>query len=183
MGVPEENILLLIDNDATKARLEGYLKEYIPSVVSRESTLYVYFAGHGAPGKKKGEPLAKKNLKSDQHFTEPPPRFNEASLVRAMEAQGIGRPSTYAPIIQTIIGRGYVRLEERRFIPTELGKTVDKQLVDNFAEIVDVNFTAELENLLDRVADGKAKWQTVVKNFWGPFSKKLAVADKVMKVR
>ena len=134
------------------------------------------------PNLKKNQSLEKKTIKPAQHFTEPPPRYNEASLVRTMEAQGIGRPSTYAPIIQTIISRGYVRLEERRFVPTELGKTVDRQLVENFAEIVDVNFTAELEALLDHVADGKAKWQKVVKNFWEPFSKKLSVADKNMKV-
>ncbi len=106
----------------------------------------------------KGENLQKKELKPEQHFTEPPPRYNEASLVKAMETLGIGRPSTYAPIIQTILGRGYVRLEERRFLPTELGKTVDKQLVDNFPEIVDVNFTAHLESRLDDVADGKTDW-------------------------
>jgi DNA topoisomerase-1 len=78
--------------------------------------------------------------------------------------------------------RGYVRFEERRFVPTELGKIVDKQLADNFSEIVDVNFTAHLETLLDHVADGKVRWQGVVRNFWGPFSKKLIVADKEMKV-
>lgn len=129
-----------------------------------------------------GDALAKKSLKPDQHFTEPPPRFNEASLVKTMEELGIGRPSTYAPIIQTILGRGYVRFEERRFIPTELGKTVDGQLVENFPEIVDVNFTAGMETLLDNVADGKAKWQAVVRNFWVPFSKKLAAAETNMKV-
>lgn len=121
-------------------------------------------------------------LNPEQHFTEPPPRYNEASLVKAMEDQGIGRPSTYAPIIQTIIARGYVRFEERRFVPTELGKTVDRQLVDNFSEIVDVNFTAEMEGLLDKVADGEAKWQTVVGNFWKSFSNKLGIAEKEMKV-
>jgi DNA topoisomerase-1 len=129
-----------------------------------------------------GDALIEKGLKPEQHFTEPPPRFNEASLVKMLEELGIGRPSTYAPIIQTIIARGYVRFDERRFVPTELGKTVDRQLVENFSEIVDVNFTAELENLLDRVADGKAKWQTVIKNFWGAFSRKLTVAEKEMKV-
>src|SRR5262249_28074893 len=106
----------------------------------------------------------------------------EASLVKMLEDQGIGRPSTYAPIIQTILARGYVRLEDRRFVPTELGKTVDQQLLHNFSEIVDVNFTAGMETLLDNVADGKAKWQTVIRNFWGPFSKKLTVAETNMQV-
>ncbi len=134
------------------------------------------------PPLKVGDALNKKELKPEQHFTEPPPRFNEASLVKTMEELGIGRPSTYAPIIQTILGRGYVRFEERRFIPTELGKTVDQQLVENFSEIVDVNFTASLESQLDNVADGGAKWQSVIRNFWNPFSKKLASAETDMKV-
>lgn len=129
-----------------------------------------------------GDGLSKKELKPEQHFTEPPPRFNEASLVKTMEELGIGRPSTYAPIIQTILGRGYVRFEDRRFTPTELGKTVDRQLVDNFSEIVDVNFTAGMETLLDNVADGKARWQAVIRNFWAPFSKKLVTAETEMKV-
>jgi DNA topoisomerase I len=134
------------------------------------------------PPLKAGDPLEEKGRNPEQHFTEPPPRFNEASLVKMLEDLGIGRPSTYAPIIQTIIARGYVRFDERRFVPTELGKTVDHQLVENFSEIVDVNFTAELETLLDHVADGKAKWQTVIRNFWDPFSKKLTTAEKEMKV-
>ncbi|MCG3204272.1 MAG: DNA topoisomerase 1 [Elusimicrobia bacterium] len=129
-----------------------------------------------------GDSLDKKEVKPEQHFTEPPPRFNEASLVKTMEELGIGRPSTYAPIIQTILARLYVRFEDRRFIPTELGKTVDQQLVENFPEIVDVNFTAGMETRLDNVADGEAKWQTVIRNFWDPFSKKLITAEKDMKV-
>ncbi len=129
-----------------------------------------------------GDPLLEKSRKPEQHFTEPPPRFNEASLVKMLEELGIGRPSTYAPIIHTVIARGYVRFDERRFVPTELGKTVDHQLVENFSEIVDVNFTAEMETQLDHVADGKAKWQTVIKNFWLPFARKLAIAETDMKV-
>lgn len=129
-----------------------------------------------------GENLAKKEMKPEQHYTEPPPRFNEASLVKTMEELGIGRPSTYAPIIQVILGRLYVRFEERRFIPTELGKTVDQQLVENFSEIVDVNFTASMESKLDDIADGTAKWQTVIRDFWDPFSKKLTTAETDMKV-
>lgn len=134
------------------------------------------------PPLKVDDSLKEKSIKPEQHFTEPPPRFNEASLVKALEEQGIGRPSTYAPIIQTILGRGYVRYDERRFVPTELGKTVDKQLVENFSEIVDVNFTAGLESELDGVADGLVKWQGVIKKFWEPFAKKLALAETAMKV-
>ncbi len=126
--------------------------------------------------------LTKKELKPEQHFTEPPPRYNEASLVKMMEELGIGRPSTYAPTVHTIITRGYVRLDERRFVPTELGKTVDIQLVENFPEIVDVNFTAGMEENLDDVADGKKEWRSVIKNFWEPFAKKLSTAETEMKV-
>jgi DNA topoisomerase-1 len=157
--------------------------------LSPEAGVQTTQAGEEAEGKEEnlpplsvGDALKEKSLKPEQHFTEPPPRFNEASLVKAMEELGIGRPSTYAPIIQTILARAYVRFEERRFVPTDLGKVVDQQLVENFSEIVDVNFTAHLETLLDHVADGKAKWQTVVGNFWGPFEKKLALADSNMKV-
>ncbi len=134
------------------------------------------------PPLKVGDKLNKKELKPEQHFTEPPPRYNEASLVKMMEELGIGRPSTYAPTVHTILTRGYVRLDERRFVPTELGKTVDIQLVENFPEIVDVNFTADMEEQLDGVADGKSEWHTVIRNFWGPFSKKLATAETEMKV-
>lgn len=134
------------------------------------------------PPLSKGDSLTKKSLKPEQHFTEPPPRYSEASLVKMMEDQGIGRPSTYAPIIQTLQQRGYVRMEDRRFLPTELGKTVDKQLLDNFPEIVDVKFTADLESQLDHVADGKMNWQKVIKGFWGPFEKQLGIAEKEMKV-
>jgi DNA topoisomerase I len=134
------------------------------------------------PALETGDKLIEKILKPEQHYTEPPPRYNEASLVKAMETLGVGRPSTYAPIIGTILNRGYVRLEDRKFIPTELGKTVDYQLVENFAEIVDINFTAGLELSLDQVADGEADWRSVIKKFWEPFSQKLIRAETDMKV-
>jgi DNA topoisomerase-1 len=127
-----------------------------------------------------GDALAKKALRAEQHFTEPPPRFNEASLVKTLEEHGIGRPSTYAPIIQTILDRGYVRLEERRFFPTDLGKVVDTQLVNHFPEVVDVGFTARIEDELDKVAEDGAVWQDIVRDFYGPFMKDLARAEKSM---
>lgn len=134
------------------------------------------------PPLKVGDVLALKKLSPDQHFTEPPPRFNEASLVKSLEEHGIGRPSTYAPIIQTILERGYVRLEERRFFPTELGKVVDEQLSSHFPEIVDTNFTAKMEDTLDAVAEDTQDWRVVLKDFYGPFSKELAKAEKAMKM-
>ncbi|HOW27652.1 MAG TPA: type I DNA topoisomerase [Elusimicrobiota bacterium] len=127
-----------------------------------------------------GDLLALKELKPEQHFTEPPPRFNEASLVKVLEEHGIGRPSTYAPIIKTILDRGYVRLEERRFFPTELGKVVDRQLQQHFKEIVDVGFTAKIEEHLDDIASGKAKWRETVMDFYKPFLASLEKAETEM---
>jgi len=129
-----------------------------------------------------GDALTLKELKPEQHFTEPPPRFNEASLVKTLEEHGIGRPSTYAPIIQTILDRGYVRMEERRFFLSELGKVVDAQLVAHFPEIVDPGFTAKIEDKLDDVAEDEADWREIVKDFYGPFDKALKRAEKKMEV-
>jgi DNA topoisomerase-1 len=112
-----------------------------------------------------------------QHFTEPPPRFNEASLIKALEEHGIGRPSTYAPIIHTILDRGYVRLQERRFFATNLGKLVNDVLKKHFKDIVDVEFTASIEEKLDLVAEGKNDWTKVVGEFYKPFEKDLAAAE------
>ncbi|OGS02755.1 MAG: DNA topoisomerase I [Elusimicrobia bacterium RIFOXYB12_FULL_50_12] len=117
-------------------------------------------------------------LHSEQHFTEPPPRFNEASLIKALEEHGIGRPSTYAPTIHTIIDRGYVRLETRKFFPTDMGKLVNDVLQKNFSQIVDVEFTARVEGELDKVAEGESVWTDVVSRFYTPFNKDLADAEK-----
>jgi DNA topoisomerase-1 len=127
-----------------------------------------------------GDPLLLKSLVPEQHFTEPPPRFNEASLVKTLEDHGIGRPSTYAPIIHTIVDRGYVRLEERRFYPTELGRVVDAQLVAHFPEIVSVDFTAKIEEKLDEVAESRADWTEVLRDFYDPFEKELKKAETAM---
>ena len=117
-------------------------------------------------------------LLQEQHFTEPPPRYNEASLIKALEEKGIGRPSTYAPTINTILERLYVRLETKRFYPTDLGVVVNEILVKNFPEVVDVNFTAGVEEKFDLIAEGKYKWREVVKEFYIPFEKDLAAAEK-----
>ncbi|MDO8674348.1 MAG: type I DNA topoisomerase [Dehalococcoidia bacterium] len=117
-----------------------------------------------------GEGLDLMKLLPEQHFTQPPPRYTEASLVRAMEEQGIGRPSTYAPTLSTIQERGYVQKSDRRFVPTELGTVVNDLLVDNFGNIVDVNFTAHMEEELDDVAQGDRDWVAVVSEFYGPFA-------------
>ncbi|OHA46587.1 MAG: DNA topoisomerase I [Candidatus Terrybacteria bacterium RIFCSPLOWO2_01_FULL_44_24] len=115
------------------------------------------------------------DLITEQHFTEPPPRYTEASLIKALEENGIGRPSTYAPIISTIQGRNYVEKDEaRRLKPTEIGLMVNDIIVANFPEIVDLKFTATMEEDLDKIAGGKMAWVPVIKEFYDPFSKHLA---------
>lgn len=116
----------------------------------------------------------------EQHFTQPPPRYNEASLVKLLEELGIGRPSTYAPIVSTIISRDYVRREDKKLIPTDLGKLVNSQLEQFFKDIIDVNFTAELEAKLDKIMDGDVDWKNVLKEFYQPFSTDLKNAEQKM---
>ena len=113
----------------------------------------------------------------EQRFTQPPPRYTEASLVRALEEKGIGRPSTYAPTISTIITRGYVARENKRLIPTELGKIVNDIMCKNFPDIVNIQFTADMEEKLDEVESGGADWHALVRDFYGPFEKDLETAE------
>lgn len=108
-----------------------------------------------------------------QHFTEPPPRYSDATLVKALEAHGIGRPSTYAPTLATIQDRGYVERIEKKYQPTEIGFLVNDMLVENFPEIVDINFTSHIEEQLDDIAEGKIKWVPVIEEFYAPFKKHL----------
>ena len=117
-------------------------------------------------------------LSSDQHFTQPPPRFTEATLIRALEEQGIGRPSTYAPILATIMDRDYVQKENNRFLPTRLGTVVTDLLTANFPDIMDVGFTATMEEQLDDVAEGEREWEPMLKDFYRPFD---LLIEKAMK--
>ncbi len=112
-----------------------------------------------------------------QHFTEPPPRFSEASLVKELEKLGIGRPSTYATIISVLVDRHYVTLEQRRFFPTELGETVEKVMVRQFPDVFNVGFTSEMEGELDKIEDGALEWRRVLTDFYGPFAKSLESVD------
>jgi DNA topoisomerase-1 len=114
----------------------------------------------------------------EQHFTQPPPRYSEASLVKTLEELGIGRPSTYASIISTIQDRGYVRLEDKRFHPEDVAEVVTDKLVEHFADVVDVNFTARMEEELDEIAEGDARRVAVLHEFWGPFSEDLERAEE-----
>ncbi len=123
------------------------------------------------------DPLRLDDVTPEQHFTQPPPRYTEASLVRALEERGIGRPSTYAPTIETIKKRGYVASRERRLTPTEIGRMVTDLLVEYFPEIVDVDFTATLEDELDHVEEGRADWLQIVRAFYEPFARDLEQAE------
>jgi DNA topoisomerase-1 len=121
--------------------------------------------------------LERRKIEPKQHFTEPPPRFTEASLVKALEENGIGRPSTYSTIVETIQARQYVEQSDRRFRPTEIGEAVNDLLAEHFRDIMDLEFTASMENKLDRVAEGGEPWVDVLRNFWGPFEKNLELAE------
>ena len=132
----------------------------------------------GLPPLEVGELLDLLHLIPEQHFTEPPPRYTEASLVRQLEKHGIGRPSTYAPIISTIQDRGYVDRVNKYLIPTELGFVVNDLLVKHFAEIVDIEFTKHMEDDLDRVAAGEREWVAVLRDFYGPFERTLRAAEQ-----
>jgi DNA topoisomerase-1 len=132
------------------------------------------------PDVKEGERVELSRIHSDQHFTEPPPRYTEASLVKALEEFGIGRPSTYASIISTLQNREYVEMDNRRFTPTDVGRIVNRFLTEHFTRYVDYDFTAKLEDELDAVARGEKDWVPVMKHFWKPFKK--LVEDKEVNV-
>ena len=119
-------------------------------------------------------------LLPEQHFTQPPPRYTEASLVRTLEEYGIGRPSTYAPTVASILDREYVKREDKRLVPTEIGKTVNDLLVEFFPEVMDYQFTAYMEEELDSIAEGKMRWRPMLNEFYGPFEAKLDNARKNM---
>ncbi|HEY9110554.1 MAG TPA: DNA topoisomerase I [Rhodanobacteraceae bacterium] len=132
------------------------------------------------PALAKGEAVPLTDIATDQHFTEPPPRYSEASLVKALEEYGIGRPSTYASIIQTLLSREYVILDSRRFKPTDVGRAVAKFLTAHFSRYVDYDFTAKLEDELDAVSRGEEEWRPLMAGFWKPF--KALVDDKMESV-
>jgi DNA topoisomerase-1 len=171
-----EGVLRVSD---TKVVFAGYQKVYEELSEDEEAP------PEAAPPSKlpdlaEGEVLKLKDVAPRQHFTQPPPRYTEASLVKAMEAEGIGRPSTYAPTIATIQDRGYVVKEGRALQPTDLGLAVNAQLVQHFPDIVDVKFTAEMESKLDGVEAGGEPWQTLIDKFYTPFKETLKKATAEM---
>ena len=130
------------------------------------------------PRLEEGQKLKLKEIEPQQHFTQPPPRYTEASLVKAMEEDGIGRPSTYAPTIATISARGYVARDGKAIYPTELGFIVTDLMIENFKDIADIEFTAHMEDEIEEVADGDVEWKDVIRSFYGPFKKSLDEAEE-----
>ena len=130
------------------------------------------------PELKEKQELKLDKLDPKQSFTEPPPRYTEASLVKALEEKGIGRPSTYSPTITTILERRYIEKEQKQLIPTELGKIVNKLLTENFTDVINVEFTADIENEFDEIAEGKEHWKKMIREFYGPFQKEVEKVEK-----
>lgn len=130
-----------------------------------------------------GEKLQPQSINEQFHETPPPPRYNDASLIKTLEEKGIGRPSTYATIVGTIEERGYIEREEARFKPTAVGIAVNDFLVANFSDIDDIPFTAEMEDQLDNIAHGKKEWRPMMKDFYTPFEKKLSQMKDVARVK
>ncbi|MEH7440968.1 type I DNA topoisomerase [Bacillus sp. JJ1122] len=159
----------------SKVKFPGFMKVYVEGsddqVEEKDKLL---------PDLKEGDEVVKKDIEPKQHFTQPPPRYTEARLVRTLEEQGIGRPSTYAPTLDTIQKRGYVSLDNKRFVPTELGEIVDGLIREFFPDILDLEFTAKMEQDLDHVEDGKVNWVNVIDEFYQDFEKHLAKAEKEM---
>ena len=156
-------------------KFEGFLRLYtegIDEAAEEEEGIM--------PDLRDGDRLTLEELSQKQHFTQPPPRYSEATLVRALEEKGIGRPSTYAAILSTIQDRKYVEKKEGRFVPTELGEVVNDLLVESFPELVNEKFTAKMESELDRIEDGRMKWVKVVKDFYMPFKKGLNKATETL---
>jgi DNA topoisomerase-1 len=133
------------------------------------------------PPLKEGERVALVAIRPEQHFTEPPPRYSEASLVKALEEHGIGRPSTYASIISTLQDREYVELDKKRFIPTDVGRVVNKFLTNYFTQYVDYDFTAKLEDELDAVSRGEEEWVPLLEKFWQPFKDRIDHTQETVK--
>jgi DNA topoisomerase I len=170
------------EDDASESRLPE-LAEGAPLTIASEPTPKPVRAEEDGEPAADGSPaddapIAGGAVRPLQHFTQPPPRYSEASLVKALEEENIGRPSTYATIVSTITGRDYVNRDKGRLVPTDLGMAVNRLLVTSFPDIFNVNFTAAMEEELDGIEEGKQEWHRVVHDFWGPFSKDLEQAEK-----
>ena len=154
-------------------KFKGFMTLYVESLDTgkEEEDLNI-------PELEEGEILEKQKENAKQSFTEPPARYTEASLVKALEEKGIGRPSTYSPTITTILERRYIEKEKKQLMPTDLGKAVNKLLVENFSDVVNEQFTAKMETEFDQIAEGKEKWKDIIKDFYGPFSVNVEKVEK-----
>jgi len=152
-------------------KFDGFIRAYTETKEDDEKTEEDSYEEGQLPELSKEELLKLINLAKDQHFTEPPPRYTDASLIKTLEAAGVGRPSTYAPTLTTIQDRGYVEKEDKKYKPTEIGFSVNDMLVENFPQIIDINFTSHIEEEFDDIAEGKIKWIPIVEEFYTPFSK------------
>jgi len=152
-------------------RFEGYKKVYMTQEDKEDETKTL-------PELAVGEKLALSKITPSQHFTQPPPRYSEATLVKALEENGVGRPSTYAPTIATITTRGYVSKEQKNLHPTELGNVVNTIMSENFDQIVDIDFTAKMEERLDAVEEGEVPWKDILRNFYYPFEETVTKAEE-----
>ena len=154
-------------------RFKGFMALYVESKDTEEKE-----ENNQIPELQENETVEKVDIENIQSFTEPPPRYTEASLVKTLEEKGIGRPSTYSPTITTILERRYIEKNQKQLVPTELGKVVNNILVEKFADIVSEEFTANMENQFDEIAIGKQAWKNIIKEFYGPFEKELEKANE-----
>ena len=155
----------------------GFTALYLEGVDNKEDD---DSADQSLPKMTNGDSVTAQSIDEKQNFTRPPSRFTEATLIRALEELGIGRPSTYAPTISNILGRKYIESTKKILSPTELGTVVSKLMTDNFEKIVDVKFTADMEQMLDKVEEGDVDWISIIRNFYNDFSETLKEADKNM---
>ena len=154
-------------------KFKGFMTLYVEGTDSKEQE-----EENMLPELKENEELKLVKIDPKQSFTEPPPRYTEASLVKALEEKGIGRPSTYSPTITTILERRYIEKEQKQLKPTELGKVVNKLLTENFKDVINVEFTAKIENEFDEIAEGKEEWKKMIRSFYSPFEKEVEKVEK-----
>ncbi|GAK07515.1 type I DNA topoisomerase [Geomicrobium sp. JCM 19038] len=175
MSVDLTNEGVIFRATGSKVKFPGFMKVYIEGNDDGKEEENSFL-----PNLEEGKTATRDELNENQHFTQPPPRYTEARLVRTMEELGIGRPSTYAPTLDTIQRRGYVAMEDRRFVPTELGEIVLDLIVEFFPEILNVKFTAKMETDLDEIEAGDQNWIMIIDRFYQDFEKRLEVAEKEM---
>ncbi|MCY8110483.1 type I DNA topoisomerase [Bacillus spizizenii] len=176
MSVDLTNNGLTFRANGSKVKFSGFMKVYVEGKDDQMEE-----KDRMLPDLQEGDTVLSKDIEPEQHFTQPPPRYTEARLVKTLEELGIGRPSTYAPTLDTIQRRGYVGLDNKRFIPTELGQIVLELIMEFFPEIINVEFTAKMEKDLDNVEEGNIEWVQIIDNFYTDFEKRVKKAESEMK--